>query len=109
MVYQINMPTDLALGDIWATWGVPARYVTTWLGAYQAPPGLIYMHIYADNGFWVVVRGAALDCPYYPKLWSSQVSVLISQEDAIWSADEGRSSSDEPFAKSVMDFQRSLC
>jgi hypothetical protein len=110
IVYWISIPTTLSLGDTWAIWGVPDEYVTTPIGgAFDAPPGLVYVDIYKDEGFWVT-RGITIHCPYLPAMWHSQVSILFSQdEDIAFSYDEHRSSSEVAFGRSVIDLRDTFC
>ena len=106
VVADISIPTNFSLGENWLVWGQPAdtSYVVG-LGSLDTP---LYLQIFSTYSDVPMNITASMDCPYFPVLWRSPVTLTLhnGQNPFASLADPYKEKS---FLSFVIDLKRAVC
>jgi hypothetical protein len=78
----MQFSTDIALSEIWLTFGTPETYAITNFGVSDpaSPYEMVYWNIYPK--YQIGITGNS-GCPYFPTLFNEPVTVFIGDVQAM--------------------------
>lgn len=107
IVSEMNIPTTIALGDLWLTFGPPDTYVFA-IEQRRYPSRIILRHstLYNEAHVWFIGQTR---CPYFPELLHSRVSLRIESRGSNGFLLENYPFSRRAFLGEVLTYRRIVC